>query len=70
MRKVLILGAGLAAMAALSACGHTKEQQAASGGVGGAVAGAVVGGPVGAVVGATVGGAGGAVKADQEGKPK
>ena len=44
--------AGVAALA-LSACGHTVEQKAATG----AVAGAVVGGPVGAAVGGAAGAA-------------
>jgi hypothetical protein len=35
----------------LAACGHTREERAASGGA----AGLVVGGPVGAAVGATAG---------------
>lgn len=39
------------ALLALSACGQTVEQRAATG----AVAGAVVGGPVGAAVGGAVG---------------
>lgn len=39
--------------AALSACGHTTEQRAATG----AIAGAVVAGPVGAAVGGAAGAA-------------
>lgn len=46
---VLALGGALA----VSACGHTIEQKAATG----AVAGAVVGGPVGAAVGGAAGAA-------------
>jgi hypothetical protein len=53
MQKTLSLLAIIAAAAALSACGHTTEQKAASG----AVAGAVVGGPVGAAVGGAAGAA-------------
>ncbi|WGM30033.1 hypothetical protein [Brevundimonas sp. NIBR11] len=45
---VLALGA-----TALSACGHTTEQRAATG----AIAGAVVAGPVGAAVGGAAGAA-------------
>lgn len=43
---------------ALSACGNTVGQRAATGGVGGAVVGTVLGGPiVGTAAGATVGAA-------------
>ena len=52
MRKPCLIFAAAGVAVALSACGHTTEQKAATG----AVAGAVVGGPVGAAVG----GAGGA----------
>jgi osmotically inducible lipoprotein OsmB len=51
MRKTFSLLIVSAAAFALTACGHTTEQRAASG----AVAGAVVGGPVGAAAGAAVG---------------
>ena len=53
-RGFLALGAVLA----LSACGNTVGQRAATGGVGGAVVGTVLGGPiVGTAAGATVGAA-------------
>lgn len=58
MRTWMIAPLGLAL--ALGACGNTQEEEAASGGVGGAAAGALVGGPVGAVVGAGAGAAAGA----------
>ncbi|AYG95022.1 hypothetical protein D8I30_07390 [Brevundimonas naejangsanensis] len=48
---VLMLAAG--GVLALSACGHTIEQKAATG----AVAGAVVAGPIGAAVGGAAGAA-------------
>lgn len=48
--KILTIGL-CGALMALSACGSTIGERAATGGVGGAV----VGGPVGAVVGGTVG---------------
>jgi len=48
MRSTLVL---IAAALALTACGHTTEQKAATG----AVAGAVVAGPVGAAVGGAAG---------------
>lgn len=58
-------------VAALSACGHTTEQKASTGGLGGAAAGAVVGGPVGAVVGGIAGAGGGAaVEKEQENEAK
>ena len=50
-----LLGASLALLAFLAACGSNQEERAATGGLGGAAAGAVVGGPVGAVVGGAVG---------------
>ena len=57
MRRPIFTTAALAALAlgvtALSACGHTTEQRAATG----AIAGAVVAGPVGAAVGSAVGAA-------------
>lgn len=55
MRRLPISPTALAALAlgaaALSACGHTTEQRAATG----AIAGAVVAGPVGAAVGGAAG---------------
>ena len=55
MRKTLSLIVAAAALTGLAACGHTIEQKAATGAVGGAViAGpvrAAVGGAAGAVVG-------------------
>ncbi|WP_426036327.1 hypothetical protein [Brevundimonas sp. DC300-4] len=57
MRSSLVTAATLAFLAlgvtALSACGHTTEQRAATG----AIAGAVVAGPVGAAVGGAAGAA-------------
>ena len=57
MRSSLVSAATLAVLAlggaALSACGHTTEQRAATG----AIAGAVVAGPVGAAVGGAAGAA-------------
>jgi len=47
MTKIITLTTAAATALALSACGATVEQKAASG----AIAGAVVGGPVGAAVG-------------------
>lgn len=53
---------------ALTACGSTVEESAASGAGAGIVAGALVGGPVGAIVGGAIGGAGGtAVEGQQRG---
>lgn len=57
---ILILSCAAAALA-LSACGHTTEQKAATG----AVAGAVVAGPVGAAAGAAVGTVAGKVDDDK-----
>ena len=51
MTKIITLTAAAATALALSACGATVEQKAASG----AIAGAVVGGPVGAAVGGAAG---------------
>ncbi len=51
---------------ALSACGATMEQKAATG----AMAGAVVGGPVGAAVGAAAGAATEVVTEEAEDGPK
>ena len=57
MRRSIATTCALAAIAlgatALSACGHTTEQRAATG----AIAGAVVAGPVGAAVGGAAGAA-------------
>ena len=51
MTRILVVSALMAGGLALSACGHTVEQKAATG----AVAGAVVAGPVGAAVGGAAG---------------
>jgi hypothetical protein len=59
-RSALAMGAAVSALA-LSACGDTMEQRAATGGLGGVAAGAVVGGPVGALVGGAAGATGGAL---------
>lgn len=57
MRRSIVSASAFAAIAlgatALSACGHTTEQRAATG----AIAGAVVAGPVGAAVGGAAGAA-------------
>jgi len=53
--KFSLLGASLATLMLLAACGSTTEERVATGGLGGAAAGAVVGGPVGAVVGGAAG---------------
>ena len=57
MRRSIVTASALAVLAlgatALSACGHTTEQRAATG----AIAGAVVAGPVGAAVGGAAGAA-------------
>ena len=50
IRVAALLALGVSALA-LSACGHTVEQKAATG----AIAGAVVAGPVGAAVGGAAG---------------
>lgn len=57
-RVTLIAAALVPAAVALSACGRTVEQKAATG----AVAGAVVAGPVGAAVGGAAGAAAGHVE--------
>ena len=62
MRKTLGLVAAAGAFVALAACGHTVEQKAATGAVGGAI----IAGPVGAAVG----GAAGAVAAHAEKDPQ
>ena len=51
MSRFVVVSGLVAGALALSACGHTIEQKAATG----AVAGAVVGGPVGAAVGGAAG---------------
>ncbi|HEX4712826.1 hypothetical protein [Phenylobacterium sp.] len=51
MRKTLNLLVAASAFAGLAACGHTVEEKAATGAIGGAV----VGGPVGAAVGGAAG---------------
>ncbi|MET0274054.1 MAG: hypothetical protein ABW360_13800 [Phenylobacterium sp.] len=53
MRTTLSLLAAAGFALTLSACGHTTEQKAATGAIGGAV----VGGPVGAAVGGAAGAA-------------
>ncbi|WEK57250.1 MAG: hypothetical protein P0Y52_11955 [Candidatus Brevundimonas phytovorans] len=52
IRAAAVLALGVSALA-LSACGHSVEQKAATG----AIAGAVVAGPVGAAVGGAAGAA-------------
>lgn len=57
----------LAILAVLGACGSTREESAASGGLGGAAIGAVAGGPVGAAIGLGAGAvAGTGVEVGQE----
>lgn len=51
MARFVVASCLVAGALALSACGHTIEQKAATG----AVAGAVLAGPVGAVVGGAAG---------------
>ena len=53
MKRTILILASSAAVVAVTACGHTIEQKAATG----AVAGAVVAGPVGAAVGGAAGAA-------------
>ena len=55
MRKLLTLAAACGALVALAACGHTPEQKAATGAIGGAVVGGPVGAAVGGAAGAVVG---------------
>jgi osmotically inducible lipoprotein OsmB len=55
MRKTLTLLVVAGAFAGLAACGHTTEQKAASGAVGGAVVAGPVGAAVGGAAGAVVG---------------
>ncbi|NEX91329.1 hypothetical protein [Caulobacter sp. 17J65-9] len=58
MKKTTVMVAAvLGASAMLSGCGHTLEQRAATGALGGAAVGAVLGG--GIIPGAVVGGIGG-----------
>lgn len=64
MRKLIIAVAALTGAAALSACGHTTEQRAATGAIGGAAVGGVLSDSVeGAVIGGVVGGVAGAATA-------
>ncbi|HEX8469978.1 MAG TPA: hypothetical protein VF633_02595 [Brevundimonas sp.] len=51
MKRILTAAAVAVSAIALTACGHTIEQRAATG----AIAGAVVAGPVGAAVGGAAG---------------
>jgi hypothetical protein len=55
MRKTLSLIVAAAALTGLAACGHTIEQKAATGAVGGAVVAGPVGAAVGGAAGAVVG---------------
>lgn len=58
----LVIVPAFAALLALTACGDTVEERAATGGLGGAVVGTAVGGPL---VGAGVGAVTGAATADE-----
>lgn len=69
MRTMFKLTPLIGAALALVACGHTVEQNAATGAGAGAVTGAVVAGPVGAAVGAAAGGVAGAAKGQAD-KPQ
>lgn len=61
MRRLIIIPILLATGAALSACGYTMEERAATGAIGGAIAGQVIGGDTGGTVaGAVIGGVAGA----------
>ena len=61
MRKLVIVSALAASAAALSACGYTMEERAATGAIAGAIAGQAIGGSTGATVGgAVLGGVAGA----------
>ena len=60
-RSALGMAAPGSALLALSACGDTMEERAATGGLGGVAAGAAVGGPLGALVGGAAGATGGAL---------
>lgn len=53
MRTTFCLLAAAGLLTTLAACGHTTEQKAATGAIGGAV----IGGPVGAAVGGAAGAA-------------
>ncbi|MGE5476307.1 MAG: peptidoglycan-binding domain-containing protein [Bacteroidales bacterium] len=53
------LAMGLAVATALSGCGSTREESAATGGLGGAAIGALAGGPIGAAIGLGAGAAAG-----------
>lgn len=59
MKKTAIVASVLGAAAMLAGCGHTLEQRAATGALGGAVVGGVLGG--GVIPGAVIGGLGGVV---------
>ena len=64
MRRLIIIPVLFAAGAALSACGYTMEERAATGAIGGAVAGQELGGDTGSTVaGAVIGGVAGAATA-------
>lgn len=69
MRKVLTVGAALAALCVLPSLASAQDPAAgaAGGALTGAAVGAVVGGPIGAVVGAGVGGTVGAAATDGRG---
>lgn len=54
MRKLVLVTVLAAGAAALGACGHTTEQRAATGAIGGAVVGQVLGGSTAATVGGAV----------------
>ena len=61
MKMIIKLAPIVGATALLAACGHTMEQRAATGAIGGAVAGQVLGGDTGSTVaGAAIGGVAGA----------
>ncbi len=60
MKKIAITASALALAAGLSACGHTMEQRAATGALGGAAVGGILGDTKGAIAGAVIGGVGGA----------
>jgi osmotically inducible lipoprotein OsmB len=55
VRKTLNLLVAASALASLAACGHTVEEKAATGAVGGAVIGGPIGAAVGGAAGAVVG---------------
>lgn len=61
MKMIVKLAPIVGVTALLAACGHTMEQRAATGAIGGAVAGQVLGGDTGSTVaGAAIGGVAGA----------